>query len=450
MKKNEPVIMKHLGALPYDDDGMCYMDWGDGLYPYLYTDWREETMSWKTSCYVHAGLSGETRATIVEGPEAIEMMSAFMTNSFKNFPVGKSKMGLICSPKGNVQNHGLCMRTSENTIETHYIGDFYAYVESLGIYNAKVTFEPRYIYQLAGPRSLEILEHITKEDFHDLQFLCFRNTTVLGHTVRVVRMGMGGSLSYEIQAFDLEAGREVYDEILRVGKVYNIVRMGMNAYMCNHTENGFPQTALHFPGASVEDDEYVKWRIDTKGSFNKEWNVCRGSLSTEISDYYRNPFELGWEKCVKFDHEFQGREALEKIAQNHRQIVTLRWNPDDIMKVFQSLFLKDEVPYKDIRIPQDYNEMGNFCHIYHSDKVLKDGKMVGVSMWHTYTLYYRDLISMCSIDPEYAQIGTEVKVLWGDIGKRQIEIKATVERYPYLDLTANRDFDLNTIPRIEK
>jgi len=60
-------------------------------------------------------------------------------------------------------------------------------------------------------------------------------------------------------------------------------------------------------------------------------------------------------------------------------------------------------------------------------------------------LYYRTTISLRCIDANHAQIGSEVTVIWGDVGQRQLEIRATVERYPYLNLVANRDFDLTTI-----
>ena len=40
------------------------------------------------------------------------------------------------------------------------------------------------------------------------------------------------------------------------------------------------------------------------------------------------------DSLVKFDHDFTGREALEKVAKNpKRKKVTLAWNGDDVTKV---------------------------------------------------------------------------------------------------------------------
>ena len=58
--------------------------------------------------------------------------------------------------------------------------------------------------------------------------------------------------------------------------------------------------------------------------------------SKNIEDYYLTPYDLGYGPFVKFDHDFVGREALEKIAANpQRQKVTLVWNGDDVARVFR-------------------------------------------------------------------------------------------------------------------
>ena len=57
------------------------------------------------------------------------------------------------------------------------------------------------------------------------------------------------------------------------------------------------------------------------------------------------------------------------------------------------------------------------------------------------------MISLCMIDIEHSEIGTDVVVLWGDPGTRQKEIRAKVARFPYLDVERNSEIDVNKIPR---
>jgi hypothetical protein len=49
-------------------------------------------------------------------------------------------------------------------------------------------------------------------------------------------------------------------------------------------------------------------------------------------------------------------------------------------------------------------------------------------------------------DTEFSEIGTEVEIIYGDIGQRQLPIHAAVARYPYLDLPSNMTCDVETIP----
>jgi hypothetical protein len=60
--------------------------------------------------------------------------------------------------------------------------------------------------------------------------------------------------------------------------------------------------------------------------------------------------------------------------------------------------------------------------------------------------YYRDMISLCSIDVEHGQLGNEVIVLWGNPGTRQKEIRAKVARFPYLNENRNEHVDVSKIP----
>jgi vanillate/3-O-methylgallate O-demethylase len=75
-----------------------------------------------------------------------------------------------------------------------------------------------------------------------------------------------------------------------------------------------------------------------------------------------------------------------------------------------------------------------------ADRVLVDGEDVGVATMRGYSYYFRQMLSLCTIDPEYSDVGAEVTVLWGE-GENpasptvedhvQTEVRATVARTPY-------------------
>ena len=157
--------------------------------------------------------------------------------------------------------------------------------------------------------------------------------------------------------------------------------------------------------------------------------------SDNIEDYYATPWDLGYGVFVKFDHDFIGREALEKIAENpRRKKVTLAWNGEDVTGAIATLFQQGDTA-KSIDFPQsNYAALPN-------DKIMKDGKLVGISTFSGYSYNERTMLSLSYIDVAYSDPGTEVILVWGEENggsakpsvepHKQVEIRATVGPAPY-------------------
>src|SRR5437867_10820406 len=129
---------------------------------------------------------------------------------------------------------------------------------------------------------------------------------------------------------------------------------------------------------------------------------------------------------VKFDHDFTGREALEKIARNpRRQKVTLVWNGEDVARVIASLFQKGD-PYKCIDLP-----LTNYASLSY-DKVVKNGKMVGLSTFSSYSFNERSMLSLGILENEYSAAATEVMLARGE--ERGGSAKPTVERHSQVEV----------------
>ena len=58
----------------------------------------------------------------------------------------------------------------------------------------------------------------------------------------------------------------------------------------------------------------------------------------------------------------------------------------------------------------------------------------------------REMISICTIDEDYAAEGRDVEVLWGNPGTCQMCIRAIVTLMPYIKENRNENFDVETIP----
>ncbi|MCR4435446.1 MAG: aminomethyl transferase family protein [Clostridiales bacterium] len=427
----------HSPYVPYYPEDIIYST-GSGrpfIVPYEYTGWRDEQLSWKKTAYLHGNLNPSPLFRF-SGPDAKKFLSKYLVNTFEKFPIGSGKHAIACSERGYIASDGVILRTDEDVYETYYMYSLSMALEN-DLEKYDMAFEDltpgAFLFQLGGPLSLQILEAATGDDLHDIKFMRFRETSINGKKIRAVRLGMAGSLAYELHG-KLEDAHEIYDAIYQAGKPFGIRRLGWHAYMMNHTENGFPQWGYHFD-------------LDMPFLMNAAKILGSGGDETGL----RNPFELGWGFVVKFDHDFIGREALGKIAANPvRTTVSLEWNAEDIADVYKSLF-EDGEPYKEFEQVNDFTQFKDGKIVRYQDKVLdKKGNAIGLSTGRAYSVYYQRMISQCQIDLAYAKEGTDVIVLWGEPGTRQKEIRAKVARFPYYNENDNRTFDVETVPRVNQ
>lgn len=402
--------------------------------PWEFRGWKPESLSWKTGCYIHGGLSGRGSQVRYRGRGASDFLASICINNFSRFRPGTAKHAVMCTDKGLIAAHGVLQRMTEDDFRLFASGPWAPYMHSQTSFEVEQIVEDRYLFQVAGPTSLDVLEAATGESLRDIEFLRFRDSKIAGRTVQVMRIGMAGSLAYELHGPTNE-GPEIYDAVFEAGKTFGLERLGWQTYPVNHVEGGFPQANWTFLGAAHDDSGFLnhpnklRWMPpDVSGSVDPANMRAR----------YRTPVEVGWEKSIQLDHDFQGRQAVEReLADPRKTVVTLVWNADDVLDVYASLF-REGGEYKTFELPTTphFRRM-----IAHADHTLHAGKPVGVSSGTTYSYYFRKMISLCTIDRDCANIGTNVIVQWGDFGGPIKDIRARVERFPYL--TEGRNQDIN-------
>lgn len=279
----ELQTLPHIPFEPLSDSVIYYARTFENYFtPYEYTDWRDETISWKKTCYLHAGLNPADTLTF-KGPDVIKFLSRVCVTNFNKFPVGMIKHGLMCDEMGRVTQDGVLIRLSEEEVISYWMDP--GLPEALnsgkyGKYNVECEYLTKkvFLFQIGGPVSIDVLEAACGQSLRDLKFLRFKDATISNKPVRICRIGMAGTLSYEVHGI-AEDAHSVYQAIYEAGLPFGLRRLGSHCYQMNHAENGFPQYGLHF----------LYSRDKTMP------NIC-GSASDDINNYYSNPYELGWEK----------------------------------------------------------------------------------------------------------------------------------------------------------
>lgn len=425
----------HNPYVPFDPMVFTYTRFGPSYEPHEYTGWVDESMSWKTTCYI--GDWSPLLKLRVAGPAALTFLSGIGVNSTVRFDIGQAKHFILCNEDGKVTGEGILMRRGEEEfVFTSAPGvHWMRYQFSRAPRDATEELLDQYIFQVQGPDALRVMQRVTGDDLTDIGFMRFRETSIAGRPVTVLRQGMAGEIGYELHGPAADA-RTIYQAVLDAGAEFGIRRLGGRTKMVNHVEACFPTPSVDYTPAWFEprDSEFVDWVRANAPAALRLFNFS-GSLATDdVRARYRSPVELGWARNVKFDHDFIGRAALEReVAEPVRSLVTLVWNNDDVIDAYASLYRAGD-PVQPMELPRDL--LGRMI----TDLVLVGDTVVGTSTSRCYSYYFREMLSLATVDVAVAQLGTEVEVLWGDPGPGQRRIRATVASAPYK--TDNRRADV--------
>jgi len=266
----------------------------------------------------------------------------------------------------------------------------------------------------------------------NIKFFNMGTIQIAGREVRALRHGMAGAPGLEVWG-PYEEGDEIRAAILEAGKDAGIVSVGARAYATNTLESGWIPSPLPGVYTSEQMKSYRQW-LPANG-YEGTASVGGSYVSDNIEDYYVTPHEMGYGTFIKFDHDFIGREALERIqGQPHRRKVTFEWNGEDVSTIWASMF--DDGPlYKYIDLPNANYASSSY------DSIVVDGKTIGASMFAGYSYNERRMLSLGIVDEEHAMPGTAVTLVWGEPEggtakttverHRQYEVRATVAPVPY-------------------
>ena len=423
------------------------------VYPVVapeYTNWRNEQAAWRKS----AVLFDQTHhmdELIVEGPDAEAFLAYVGINAFGNFDLNRAKHFVPVTPAGHVIGDMIIFR--ERMDKFILVGraptaNWVKFQAAIGTWKVRLFHDPRsnsrpdgervlrthYRFQIQGPDAPAIFEKINGGPVADIPFFHVDWINVGSKKVQALRHGMAGAPGLEIwgpyddkhyiQSTIQQAARDIGVDLVQVGS---------RAYSTNTLESGWIPSPL--PGIYTGDgmmQEYRDWL--GADSYEAAGSIGGSFVSKEISDYYVNPFELGYGFYIGWKKEnFIGKDALLKLKDApNRQKVTFEWNREDVLKVIAS-GLEQGTPFKWIDFPQPNYASSS------ADMVMQGDKMVGMSMFNGYSYNERCFLSLGVVAAD-VNIGDVLTLKWGEpetTGKtstephQQTEIRLRVSATPY-------------------
>jgi vanillate/3-O-methylgallate O-demethylase len=406
---------------------------GPYVYPTVpaeFSNWREEQVAWRETCALFDQSHHMTDLQI-EGPDALRLLSDLGVNSFASFPAGKAKQFVACNPDGYVIGDAILFHLDDQAFRL--VGrpsahNWVQYHAETGDYDVELERDERtaanpagrrklYRFQVQGPTALEVLGKAAETALPEVKFFNMGDISIAGHRVRALHHGMSGAPGLELFG-PWEEVEDVRAAIVEAGRDFGLRQVGARVYATNTLESGWIPSPLPAVFTGEDLKAYREW-LPADG-YEGTGSLGGSFASGDIADHYLTPHDLGYWSFVKFDHDFIGRAALERLGDEPpRRKVTLAWNGDDVAHAMGTLFRKGD-PIKYIDLP-----LSNYA-TWPYDKVLLDGEVVGLSTFSGYSYNERSMLSLAIVDAG-VPIGAEVTLVWGEEGGGSA--KPVVERH---------------------
>ncbi|HTI67136.1 MAG TPA: aminomethyltransferase family protein [Caulobacteraceae bacterium] len=424
---------------------------GAYVYPVVapeFSNWFDEQKAWRDTAVLF-DQSHHMVDLFVRGPDAFRMLESLTINSFKGFAPNKAKQMVPCSHDGYVIGDGILFYLAEN--EFVFVGrapsaNWIQFHGETGGWDVEIEKDDRspsilmgkparrkfYRFQIQGPNAEKIITKLNGGPFADIKFFNMDAITIAGRRVRALRHGMAGAPGLEIWG-PYEEGDEIRAAIVAAGEEFGLVQVGARAYATNTLESGWIPNPLPAVYTGEAMKPYRQWL--PASSYEATGSLGGSLASRNIEDYYTTPYDLGYGHMVKFDHDFIGAQALQKMDRDaQRKKVTFAWNADDVTRVMGSMLRPGELGYKRIDLP-----ISNYASAM-MDRVQAGSDMVGVSMFSGYSANERSMLSLGCVAPD-VPVGAEVTIVWGEENggtakttverHKQTEIRAVVSAVPY-------------------
>lgn len=412
-----------------------------------FTNWRDEQRSWRETAVLF-DQSHHMPELFVAGPDARRLLTHIGVNSLENLAPGRAKQFIGCTPRGQMIGDCILYDLDDETYElvsSTPLLNWIEYHAGSGGWDVKLERDnntsdnpsgrrTKFRFQLDGPNAGEIFDEIVDGEPPEIGFFRTAQVRIAGADVMVLRHSMSGHRGVEISG-PYEQGDKVREAILAAGAKHGLLQGGAKTYYSASFEGGWMAYPLPAIYTGEELRAFREWlpangwegRFQLAGSFRPD----------SIEDYYVTPYDLGYGKLVKFDHDFIGREALEEVAQHPKRTkMTLVWNKEDVLRIVGSL-LEEGTPYKYLELP-----VADYGNLMHRDEVRNlNGELIGLATKTGYSGNERKFLSLAMVDVEAATVGDTVELVWGepDGGSRkpqvemhqQTTVRATLAPVPY-------------------
>lgn len=270
--------------------------------PIVYTSIQEE----HNTVRQHVGIFDVSHMGEIQimGKDATAFVESFFTNNVKDVQNGKVVYGFICNEDGGVIDDLLIYKYHDEKFllvvnAANREKDLEVIVQRKGSFDVAIEDISDQIGLIAiqGPKSEQVLQRLTDEDLTQIKPYSFKeDVKVMGLRTMISRTGYTGEDGFEVYT-ESEDVVALWLKLLEIGADEGLKPIGLGARDTLRFEAGLPL------------------------------------YGNELSDTI-TPIEAGLKPFVKFDHDFIGKEALQRQVEEGvtRKVVGLKLHEKGIVR----------------------------------------------------------------------------------------------------------------------
>ena len=258
-----------------------------------------EEMYWKTRKEIILRHTGEYPYEI-SGPDSLKFLERIFPRNISRVKVGRCSYQFACYHDGGMITDGILLRLEDQKYWfAQADGDLFSWYKANSEgYEVKISDPNVWISQIQGPKSMELLSKLIKEDTAKTwNYFDCKEVTILNEKVIISRTGFTNELGWEIYFRPENNSEKIGDLILSEGQKMGMILTATPSFRGRRIEAGL---------------------LSAGQDFNKN----------------TNPFSVGLGKFVDLDKkDFIGKNALSNIEKKCRT-----WG----LRVKESVALKGE------------------------------------------------------------------------------------------------------------
>ncbi len=231
--------------LPFDPE---YSIYAGRLTPEKLSNATAEEMYWKVRRELIFRHTGEHPYEI-SGPDALKLLQKIFPRDISKVKKGRCSYQFACYHDGGMITDGILLRINDDTYWfAQAEGDMFSWykAQAEGL-NVKIVDPNVWVSQIQGPRSMELLDILTKTNISsNWKYFDCKEVNILGEKIIISRSGFSNELGWEIyfrQENDIE---KLGDLILKEGSKMGMIITATPVFRCRRIEAGLLSAGQDF------------------------------------------------------------------------------------------------------------------------------------------------------------------------------------------------------------